>query len=382
MRIDEIRLRCVRLPFATEFSHALKKGAFADNVIVETVAEGDRLRGYGEGAPRPYVTGESQDTVPKSLEFFFESGTFPWKLHDVSEIWDLVDSLPDEKKHNAALCALEMSLLDLLGKKENRSINEYFSQNLSCDRVYYGAVLPLGERAVIVEIARFIKSMGIERLKLKMNHNFDQNKMIVDAVSSVFRAGCDLKIDVNGAWDLETGLRHIPLIRDFHIKTVEQPMRPGDPQIGDLANTLQSLGVTVMADESACSFSEVKQIVHEGHYNMMSVRLSKCGGFRKSLRTINYLREQGIPFQIACQLGESGVLSAAGRALSLLCRDARYHDGSYDELLLKENVTINPVSFGRNGKAGPLGGSGLGVQVSRPKLERLSDKRIVTFRRP
>jgi muconate cycloisomerase len=109
---------------------------------------------------------------------------------------------------------------------------------------------------------------------------------------------------------------------------------------------------------------------------MINVRLSKCGGFRKSFRIIHYLRERGIPFQIACQLGESGLLSAAGRILSLLCGDALYHDGSYDEFLLKENVTVDNVSFGYGGSADPLGGNGLGVKVNIRNLRRLSGGKI------
>jgi L-Ala-D/L-Glu epimerase len=381
MRIDEIHLRGIRLPFVNEFSHSLKKGVFADNFVVETISEVGELRGYGEGAPRSYVTGESWDTVQQSIGLFLEKGVFPWELDDVSQIWDFVDSLPNDKRHNAALCGLEMSLLDLMGKKENRSISEYFSQAASCSEVTYGAVLPLGDRTMIIELARLVKKLGIDRLKLKMNHDYVQNETVVDAVASVFTEGCDLKIDVNGAWGHESAMRHLTLIRDSGIRAVEQPMRPGDPAIGDFSEMLKSWGVMVMADESACSLSEVKQLVRDGHYNMINVRLSKCGGFRRSLEIIEYLRQQGVVFQIACQLGESGLLSAAGRKLSLLCRDALYHDGSYDALLLRENVTENHVSFGPGGKAGPIEGPGFGVKVSRRNLDHLTDTPVIAFRR-
>ena len=143
------------------------------------------------------------------------------------------------------------------------------------------------------------------------------------------------------------------------------------------------MDVKVMADESACSFHEVQALVAEGYYNMVNVRLSKFGGFRRSLRIIDFLRNKGIVYQVACQLGESGVLSAAGRALSLLCRDALYHDGSYDAFLLKENVTKQNVSFGQGGLAGPLGGVGLGIEVSGSNLRRLSrGSDPISFRRP
>ena len=107
---------------------------------------------------------------------------------------------------------------------------------------------------------------------------------------------------------------------------------------------------------------------------MLNVRLSKCGGFRNSFKIIDFARQQGIQFQIGCHLGESGILSAAGRILCLLCRDALYCDGSYDEFLLKENITDENISFGPGGKATMLNGSGLGVEVNRQSLTRLSEK--------
>jgi muconate cycloisomerase len=127
-----------------------------------------------------------------------------------------------------------------------------------------------------------------------------------------------------------------------------------------------------MADESACTLDDVKRLSEQGCYQMINVRLSKCGGFRRSLRTIDYLRDQGLDFQIACHLGESGILSAAGRALSLLCADAVYHDGSYDDILLKENITTQNISFGMEGEAGPLRGLGLGVTIDKEQLRHLS----------
>jgi L-Ala-D/L-Glu epimerase len=82
-------------------------------------------------------------------------------------------------------------------------------------------------------------------------------------------------------------------------------------------------------------------------------------------------------------LGESGVLSAAGRVLSLVSKDALYHDGSYDEFLLKENVTTQNVSFGLGGKAGSLGGVGLGITVKKESLIRLmSALSPLSFERP
>jgi len=372
MQINEVKIYHISLPFLWDFSHSLRNRSSVNNIVVKVTADHGEVIGYGEGAPRSYVTGESQKTATNSIRNFLGKRSFPRELEDVSQVWDFVDSLPDGRDHNTAICALEMALLDLLGKRENRSIIEYFPKSFLADRITYGAALPLAHKERIIELCSLCKLMGINKLKLKMGKDFNQNEEIVEAIRLVFNSACDIKIDINGVWNHDLAFKHLPLIRDYEIKVVEQPMMPDNPEIADFATMLRDLDVKIMADESACSLTEVTGILEKDHYNMINVRLSKCGGFRKSFRIIDYLRAEGIPFQIACQLGESGLLSAAGRILSLLNRDALYHDGSYDKFLLKENITDENVSFGPGGEAGPLGGCGLGVKIDNKKLEKLN----------
>lgn len=373
MQIDKVNIIPVLLPFSDEFSHSLRKGTSAKNVIVEIIADNGKITGYGEGAPRSYVTGESQTSAARSVRSFMQQNNFPWKLNDVSQIWNFIDSLPNGKDHNAAICAVETALLDALGKSQSRPAIEYFSKDFYVGTVYYGAVIPLTDKQRTISLGRLIKNKDINKLKLKMGKDYKQNKESFEAVRQVFGEDYDLKVDVNGVWNGTMAHEHASLINNCKVKVLEQPMMPDDPDLADFAGAMQSSGVIMMADESACSLRDVKKIFQEGYYEMINVRLSKCGGFRRSLKLIDYLRTKKILFQIGCHLGESGILSAAGRTLCLLCRDAVYYDGSYDEFLLKENITFENVSFGLGGKASALNGSGLGIDVNPQSLARLSE---------
>ena len=205
-----------------------------------------------------------------------------------------------------------------------------------------------------------------------MGKDLFKNKELLETFHFVFGNDYNLKIDINGVWNHSLALAHEYLIKKYRVKVVEQPMAPDSSELDDFARLMQKAGVILMADESACSLDDVKKIAKNGHYQMINVRLSKCGGFRNSLKMIDYLRRRGISFQIGCHLGESGILSAAGRILCLLCSDAVYYDGSYDEYLLEKNVTLENVSFGPGGEADPLYGPGLGVNVGGQNLSRLS----------
>ena len=372
MDIDGIRIYSIQLPFSLHFSHALRKRVSVNNVFVEVIGEQGKIKGYGEGAPRSFVTGESQQSSTQSIYRFVKMNHFPWDLDDVSQIWNFIDSLKNEKSQNAATCALETALLDALGKHHKKNIIDYFSKDFITDKIFYGAVLPIAGKEKFIELCQVIKKLKIKKLKLKMGKDLFINKELLETFHFVFGEDYNLKIDVNGVWNHSLALAHEYLIKKHRVKVVEQPMARDSSELDDFARIMQKADVILMADESACSLSDVEKISSNNYYQMINVRLSKNGGFRNSLRVIEHLRRNGISFQIGCHLGESGILSAAGRILCLLCKDAVYYDGSYDKYLLEKNVTSENVSFGPGGEAGPLYGPGLGVEVDVQNLSRLS----------
>ena len=373
MRIDRVNVYSVCLPFRVEFSHSRKNTPMAENIVVEVIAEGGTVTGYGEGAPRPYVTGETQADAVRAVSRFCRHDRFPWDGCEESRLWGLIDSFSGTRGTNSALCALETALLDASGKTQARPLADYFPRDFATDRVCYGATVPLADAARTAELCSAAATMGIRIIRMKMGPHHDRNRAALAAARTVCGEACDVRVDVNGGWDRSTALAHVDLLADHGITVVEQPLTPGDPHLEEVARAMHAAGMVLMADESACCLADVDGIIARGLYGMVNVRLSKCGGLRNSLRIIGRLRDAGIRFQVGCQLGESGILSAAGRAACLLNRDAVYCDGSYDAFILKENLTRAHVAFGRAGEAGPLEGHGLGVEVDPERLERLSD---------
>src|SRR5258707_5287466 len=52
----------LRLPFVASFAHSAEERAFSDSIVVK-VRDESGFEGFGEGAPREYVTGETQATA-------------------------------------------------------------------------------------------------------------------------------------------------------------------------------------------------------------------------------------------------------------------------------------------------------------------------------
>ena len=74
--------------------------------------------------------------------------------------------------------------------------------------------------------------------------------------------------------------------------------------------------------------------------------------------------------QIGCHVGETAILSAAGRNLATLCPVASYLEGSFSEYLLTEDLSIQDISFGPQGHAYILSEPGHGINFDFGVIEK------------
>ena len=377
MQIKAIHAYHVTLPFKVLYANAQSKGRFSETIVVQITTDHRAINGYGEGLPVKSVTGETPRSVMARLGLLCRDPGFPWHIEDVEQIWDFIDGLPQTKFDNTAICALEMALLDSWGKVENQPVVDLLPQAFRTDQICYGAPISLGDNPSKRKICEIIHEFGIKHVRAKMEARLQPNHETLEAVADVFQGDCYLGIDPNGAWDQNTAFRHLPLIEQYQVRVVEEPFSANEDGFAEFAHRLKESGIGLMACESAPTLAEIERIIDGDLYDRINVKLCRSGGFRRTLKILNYLRQNEMSFQIGCSTGESGILSAAGRALGLVNRDAISFDGSYDAFLLATNTTTKDISFGPGGKAGPLPDPGLGVAIDSEKLERLSNQRIV-----
>jgi len=112
--------------------------------------------------------------------------------------------------------------------------------------------------------------------------------------------------------------------------------------------------------------------VQQGTCDLFNLRLSKCGGFIPTLHLAQFARRHGLGYQLGCQVGETAVLSAAGRHFASSVADLRYVEGSYDRHLVGEPLGQADLTFGRGGWAPALTGCGLSVSLDPEALKRVT----------
>jgi len=107
-----------------------------------------------------------------------------------------------------------------------------------------------------------------------------------------------------------------------------------------------------------------------------NLRLSKCGGLQQTRAIAQVAMAAGIDIQIGCHVGETAILSAAGRHLAAALPGVRFVEGSYSTHLLEADISDQPIIFGKAGEAPVLSGPGLGIIVNEEPLNVYADEQI------
>ncbi len=383
--ISRLTIHPLTIPLRQKFSHAAAERNCANPLIV-AVELADRTIGYGETHPREYVTGENIESAIAAIRDIFLPLLVNVRPTNFGEAIDAVANLPHEDESgvviSAARAAVELALLDAYSRAFHRSIEHvagYVDEKLlgapgSRDTVRFSGVISASdpERA-----ARSLRKMRWGRLrdfKIKVGDDEDDARVraCIRALGRSLPKGVtSLRLDANGAWSLDDATRRLLAWESLPITSVEQPLPKGD--LHDWANLAQCTNLPLMADESLVTADDAESLIVHRAASWFNIRISKNGGLIPALRLAVLARRHHLDVQLGCMVGETSILSAAGRWFLQLVPNVRFAEGSFGRFLLSDDVTKRSLRFGFGGRWRPMIGPGLGIEVDPVRLERLAD---------
>ncbi|MDG3002990.1 enolase C-terminal domain-like protein [Paludisphaera mucosa] len=373
--IRRMTLLRVQVPLKKPVKHASHERTASENLVVRIELD-DGTTGYGEGVPRTYVTGESIGSTFRALE----RSDWPRSIGRPGSFAEVVAKLEglslaeidgDSRGMggNAARCALELAVLDAYGRYFQTSIGEAvrlakvegLERHARPRAVRYSAAITAESRRKEIVSAVKFRIYGFRDVKAKVGVAGQDDPRRLETLRRILGRRMDIRIDANEAWRADVLIERVaPLLR-FRPSLLEQPVPHA--QVDALAELRLRLGVPVMLDESLCGWPDGVAAIERKTADYFNVRLSKCGGLLPSLRLIGLARRNGLGVQLGCHPGETAILSAAGRHVAGRVAGIRYLEGSYDRHILKANLTAADLTFGYGGRARPIDGHGLGIEV-------------------
>ena len=210
---------------------------------------------------------------------------------------------------------------------------------------------------------------------MKVGGDIDKDCARLKWVRRILGKNVRIRIDANSSYTFDEAVLAAKRFERFAISVFEDPLKP---QQRDMLKSLkEGLSMPVVLDEPLCTLEDARRQAEECAGLVFNIRISKVGGFIKACEMARTAAINGASFQLGCQVGETGISSAAGRLFAQTVKGIKYLEGSYDKYLLRDNVITSDISFGRGGKAAPLVGFGLCVDVDESKIEKhLIGKRV------
>lgn len=361
-KASKIDIYAVDIPFKMKFGHAAKHRTVSESIFVRLEAE-NGLSGFGESLPREYVTGEDQASVFSALSKALPTALLGRGFNSFSEVVDFCGSF--DVLSGAARCAVELALLDAAGKVFNCSVDTVFGK-AAANPLRYSAVIGNASPLKAWFCACKYRLYGFKDIKIKVGDIDDVDRL--RAARAIAGRGADIRLDANGAWSAGEAIERLSKMRKFNFSVIEQPVKKWD--IADMIKVGAAIPEPIMADESMCTVEDAKRLAEARACKMFNIRLSKCGGIISSLKIARIAMAADISYQLGCQVGESGVLSAAGRHFASCTQDVKYLEGSYARFLLAEDMVSEDISFSRGGRADAISGTGLGVTVDESRLKK------------
>lgn len=346
VRIDRLQFRELRIPFKVAFRHASAERTETETVWIDAIAS-DGTVGSGESCPRPYVTGETLETA-RAFTTRHEAAL----RSDVRDMASLrawvaahrtaIDANP------AAWCALELAILDLLGKCQGAPAEALLSMPPLAGEFHYTAVLGDASPSTFHAMAERYRQLGFSDFKVKLSGDVERDRDKLTVLSRWPEGSVRVRADANNLWRTPdegiAGLRGV----GYPFFAIEEPI--GKNQHAELSRISHALGCPIILDESCVRREQLSLLGEPASEWLLNVRVSKMGGLIRTLQLIEAARARGIGIIVGAQVGETSVLTRAALTAARAAGNALVaQEGAFGTFLLERDVCDPPLMFGGGG---------------------------------
>lgn len=201
--------------------------------------------------------------------------------------------------------------------------------------------VPINATVPAVDPARaheIVVDAGCGTAKVKVaepGQSLDDDVARCEAVRDALGAGGRLRVDANGAWDVDQAVVAIRALDQFDLEYVEQPV----PDLEAMGRLRRKVDVPLAADESVRTAEDPLRVAGLRAADIVVLKVQPLGGVAAALRVAE---AAGLPVVVSSAV-ETSVGLAAGVALAAALPDLPYACGLGTLSLLEGDVVDEPL---------------------------------------
>jgi len=322
------------LRFARSLQTSYGKLTKRDLLVVSLTGE-DGVTGHGEAAPLEPYDGISVQRVQAALESY-EPVLADARGLNGAQLIDAcrrVDDLP------AALAAIDLALWDRAGQISGKPIASLITDTPARE-VPVNATISAADRTGVAEETAAAVAEGFDCVKLKVGLGDDAGR--VAAARAAAGPQTALRLDANGAWDVEQAVRSIEALAPAGLELVEEPVHG----LRDSREVRERVAVRIAIDETAAEHGALGA----GVADAVCLKISRCGGIGGLIAAAALVRASGAePYVSSAFDGPLGIAAGLQAAAALASRGPMPHCGLATLRLFAEIDDQLPVHSGHIG---------------------------------
>lgn len=187
------------------------------------------------------------------------------------------------------------------------------------------------------EAAAIAAASGARTAKVKVGDpgtSEEEDLARIAAVAAALGPGGRIRVDVNGAWDLETATARLLRMEEFDLEYAEQPVAT----VEEMVELRRRVAVPLAADELVRRSADPLRVVAEGGADVVVLKVQPLGGVA---RTLDLARRAGVPVVVSSALETSVGMYGGLLAASLL--ETPVACGLNTVSMLAADITTDPL---------------------------------------
>ncbi|OGO56925.1 MAG: hypothetical protein A2V85_09585 [Chloroflexi bacterium RBG_16_72_14] len=172
--------------------------------------------------------------------------------------------------------------------------------------VRVNATITAGSPDAVAASASEAVDRGFRTLKLKVGSDDDVAALVARVGAARAAAGDDvaLRLDANGAWDLDGAALRLRALAGFGLQYAEQPLPAAD--LAGMAALRTRVGVPIAADEAVASVADARSVLGAGAADVLVLKPARVGGRAAVAAIARLAGAAGVPVVVTSSL-ETGI---------------------------------------------------------------------------
>lgn len=301
--MSPLRLEAEVLTLRTKYPFKIARHEhFEVRTVLVKLRDEDGVEGWGEATPQRFY-GETPETVLAALELYATAlPSDPFNLDEAERRFEQV-----LVGNNSARAALSTALHDLVGKRLGVPIWKLWG--LDAGKAPLSTfTIGIDTPDMIRKKVREAEEYPILKIKLGSDHDLEILQAIRDVTDR------ELRVDANCGWTVKHTLRMLPVLEEFGVTVLEQPLVRTD--IDGLAEVRRHCRIPLIVDESCLTSADIPRIV--GKVDGINIKLAKTGSLREAIKMIHIARAHHLMVMVGCMVETSVAITAAAHFCPLV----------------------------------------------------------------